>query len=85
MPTIRQLSGSAVRLLPSTDELMVEVAIELGTQLLVQALVFYSEKGARDRLLKCLEDGSAKAKFGQMVAAQGGPGNFVTVGMTTLI
>ena len=43
----------------------------------MQAHVFYTEKGARDKLIKHLEDGSAKAKFGKMVAAQGGPENFV--------
>ena len=55
---------------------LVEVAIELGAQLLVQANIFYTEKGARDELIKHLEDGSAKTKFGKMVAAQGGPENF---------
>ena len=55
---------------------MVEVAIELGAQLLVQGHVFYTEKGARDGLMKCLSDGTAKNKFGMMVAAQGGPKNF---------
>ena len=69
--------ADVMRAFDSGQGAMVEVAIELGTQLLVQALVFYTEKGARDRLLKCLEDGSAKAKFGRMVAAQGGPENFV--------
>ena len=55
---------------------LVEVAIELGAQLLVQANIFYTEKGARDELIKHLEDGSAKTKFGKMVVAQGGPENF---------
>jgi thymidine phosphorylase len=43
---------------------------------LVQAHLFHTEKGARDQLIKTLTDGSAKAKFGQMVAAQKGPANF---------
>ena len=55
---------------------MVEVAIELGTQLLVQGNVFYTEKGARDGLIKSLSDGTAKNKFGMMITAQGGPKNF---------
>ena len=65
-----------MRAFDSAQGAMVQVAIELGTQLLVQGQVFYTEKGAHDGLLKCLEDGSAKEKFGKMVAAQGGPENF---------
>ena len=55
---------------------MVEVALELGTQLLKQAQVFFTETGARDGLRATLQDGSAKARFGAMVRAQGGPENF---------
>ena len=56
---------------------MVEVALELGTQLLLQAQMFLTETGARDGLRATLQDGSAKARFGAMVRAQGGPDNFV--------
>lgn len=56
---------------------IIEVAVALGEKLLVQANAFYTEQGARDELLKCLEDGRAKTKFGQMISAQGGPKNFV--------
>ena len=55
---------------------ILDVVIELGVKLLEQAKVFYTEQGARDELMKCLEDGRAKAKFGQMILAQGGPKNF---------
>ena len=56
---------------------MVEVALELGTQLLLQAQMVLTETGARDRLRATLQDGSAKARFSAMVRAQGGPANFV--------
>ena len=55
---------------------ILDVVIELGVKLLEQANVFYTEQGARSELMKCLEDGRAKAKFGQMILAQGGPKNF---------
>ena len=55
---------------------MVEVALELGTQLLLQAQMVLTETGARDRLRATLQDGSAKARFGAMVRAQGGPEKF---------
>jgi|TARA_B110000093_G_scaffold183198_1_gene232686 thymidine phosphorylase len=55
---------------------ILDVVIELGVKLLEQAKVFYTEQGARDELMKCLEDGRAKEKLGQMILAQGGPKNF---------
>jgi thymidine phosphorylase len=68
--------ADVMRAFESANGTMVDVAIELGAQLLVQAHLFFTEKGARDQLLKTLTDGSAKAKFGEMVAAQKGPANF---------
>ena len=68
--------ADVMRAFESANGAIVDVAIELGTQLLVQAHLFFTEKGARDRLIKTLTDGSAKAKFGEMVAAQKGPANF---------
>ena len=68
--------ADVMRAFESANGGMVDVAIQLGTQLLVQAHFFHTEKGARDQMMKTLTDGSAKAKFGEMVAAQKGPENF---------
>ncbi|MBT4243613.1 MAG: thymidine phosphorylase [Planktomarina temperata] len=68
--------ADVMRAFESGQGAMVEVALELGTQLLLQTQMFLTETGARDGLKATLQDGSAKARFGAMVRAQGGPENF---------
>ena len=68
--------ADVMRAFESGQGAMVEVALELGTQLLAQTQMFLTETGARDGLKATLQDGSAKARFGAMVRAQGGPENF---------
>ncbi|MEO0357146.1 MAG: thymidine phosphorylase [Pseudomonadota bacterium] len=55
---------------------LVDLSLKLGAVLLKSAGVYYTPKGASDALQTVLNDGSAKAKFCEMLTAQGGPENF---------
>jgi thymidine phosphorylase len=52
--------ADVMRAFESGQGAMVEVALELGTQLLLQTQMFLTETGARDGLKATLQDGSAK-------------------------
>ncbi len=51
---------------------LMEVTLALGAELLVSTQRADSLEAARERLQKTINDGSAREKFAQMVAAQGG-------------
>ncbi len=51
---------------------LMEVTLALGAELLVSTQRADSLEAARERLQKTIDDGSAREKFAQMVAAQGG-------------
>ncbi|MCH7753152.1 MAG: thymidine phosphorylase [Planctomycetes bacterium] len=51
---------------------LMEVTLALGAELLVSTQRADTLEAARERLQKTIDDGSAREKFAQMVAAQGG-------------
>lgn len=55
---------------------LVAVAVALGAELLVQAGVLATLDTAEQALRDTLQSGAAKARFGDMIHAQGGPRNF---------
>jgi thymidine phosphorylase len=60
-----------------SDPRLEEVTIELGAEMLVLGGLAPSLNEARVRLLAALDDGQAAEVFGRMVAALGGPADFV--------
>ncbi len=56
---------------------LLEVTMALCTELLVLGKLAATEAMARERLIRVLDDGSALAHFARMVAALGGPADFV--------
>ncbi len=59
------------------EERLLEVTLALGSTLLVAAKMFSTENEARKSLAKSLHSGKALEIFGRMVAALGGPNDFV--------
>ena len=59
------------------DEQLVEVNLALGAKLLVTAGTFSDEDTARERLKESLSSGKVAEIFGRMIAALGGPVDFV--------
>ena len=71
--------GNAVEVIESIEALkgrgpadLMEVTFELGTQMLLLGRVAATPSAARGRLGKAIADGTALAKFRDLVAAQGG-------------
>src|ERR1700754_1854099 len=54
-----------------------EVTVALAAAVLTQARLASDETGAREMVQRSLDDGSAAERFGAMVAALGGPSDFV--------
>ncbi|TKI08679.1 thymidine phosphorylase [Martelella alba] len=54
-----------------------EVTMALCGEMLVSAGLADDEARARTRLLRVLDNGEAAERFGRMIAAQGGPGDFL--------
>ena len=59
------------------EEQLLEVTLALGAKLLATAGTFSDEDTARERLKGSLSSGKAAEIFGRMIAALGGPINFV--------
>tara|TARA_B100000035_G_scaffold32792_1_gene24924 strand:+ start:109 stop:1416 length:1308 start_codon:yes stop_codon:yes gene_type:complete len=59
------------------EEQLLEVTLALGAKLLVTAATFPDEDTARERLKESLSSGKAAEIFGRMIAALGGPVDFV--------
>ena len=59
------------------EEQLLEVTLALGAKLLVTAATFPDEDTARERLKESLSSGKAAEIFGRMIAALGGPRDFV--------
>lgn len=59
------------------DTRVEDVTVELGAEMLVIGGLASDLDEARARLVRCLDDGRAAEVFGRMVAALGGPADFV--------
>ena len=76
--------GNAVEVIESIEALkgrgpddLMEVTFQLGTQMLLVANAFAKAADARQRLEQAITDGSALAKFRELVAAQGGDASVI--------
>ena len=76
--------GNAVEVIESIEALkgrgpddLMEVTFELGTQMLLLGNAARRPSDARRRLEHAVDDGSALAKFRELVAAQGGDGGVI--------
>lgn len=58
---------------------LVELCVEAGAEMLLQAKVVSSPSIAKQRLRKSLEDGSAFEKLVTMIEAQGGDGSYIRI------
>jgi thymidine phosphorylase len=78
-------AGNALEVRESVDHLtgasreprLHEVTVALAAAALVQSRLASDEDGAREQVQAVLDDGSAAERFGRMVAALGGPSDFV--------
>jgi thymidine phosphorylase len=78
-------AGNALEVRESVDHLtgarreprLHEVTVALAAAALVQAQLAPDDGAARERIQTVLDDGSAAERFGAMVAALGGPSDFV--------
>jgi thymidine phosphorylase len=78
-------AGNALEVRESVDHLtgarreprLHEVTVALAAAALVQAQLASDDAGAREQIQRVLDDGSAAERFGAMVAALGGPSDFV--------
>ena len=59
------------------EERLLEVTLALGSNLLVNAGIFSDEDTAKESLEECLSSGKAAEILGRMIAAVGGPIDFV--------
>ncbi|MEZ3500694.1 thymidine phosphorylase [Pantoea sp. KPR_PJ] len=69
----------AVRFLTGAERnpRLLEVTLALCSEMLISGKLAASEEEAREKLLQVLDNGQAAEVFGRMVAAQGGPADFV--------
>jgi thymidine phosphorylase len=78
-------AGNALEVKESIDHLtgasreprLHEVTVALAAAVLVQAKLAPDDAAARDQVQRAFDDGSAAERFGAMVAALGGPADFV--------
>lgn len=68
---VRFLTGAA------RNPRLLEVTLALCSEMLISGRLAASEEEARSKLMQVLDNGQAAAVFGRMVAAQGGPSDFV--------
>lgn len=68
---VRFLTGAA------RNPRLLEVTLALGGEMLISGGLAAGDEEARSKLLRVLDNGQAAERFSRMVAAQGGPADFV--------
>ncbi|WP_420569568.1 thymidine phosphorylase [Thalassovita sp.] len=70
--------ASVMRVLSAdAQDRLLQVTLALGAELLAQAEIYEDAQSASDALKRTIADGTAAEVFGRMIAAQGGPVDFV--------